>query len=66
METQVPGFKVHAVFAFCDIRNFTNTTEVLLEDIMVFVNSIGQLVHDTADEFQGAANKNVGDAFLLV
>lgn len=25
-----------------------------------------QIVHDTVDSFNGAANKNIGDAFLLV
>eukprot|EP00362_Geleiidae_sp_MMETSP1317_P000236 CAMPEP_0201283404 /NCGR_PEP_ID=MMETSP1317-20130820/8463_1 /ASSEMBLY_ACC=CAM_ASM_000770 /TAXON_ID=187299 /ORGANISM="Undescribed Undescribed, Strain Undescribed" /LENGTH=30 /DNA_ID= /DNA_START= /DNA_END= /DNA_ORIENTATION= len=29
-----------AVFGFCDIRNFIDTTEVLLEEVMVFVNEI--------------------------
>lgn len=33
---------------------------------MVFVNNIGDVVHSMTDRFQGAANKNIGDAFLLV
>ena len=33
---------------------------------MVFVNEIGEIVHATVDSFAGAANKNIGDAFLLV
>ncbi len=33
---------------------------------MVFVNTIGEIVHATVDSFAGAANKNIGDAFLLV
>jgi class 3 adenylate cyclase len=33
---------------------------------MVFVNEIGELVHATVDSYAGAANKNIGDAFLLV
>lgn len=33
---------------------------------MVFVNNIGQVVHTIVDRFAGAANKNIGDAFLLV
>lgn len=62
----IPGKKVLAIFGFCDIRNFTDATEVLQEEIMVFVNTIGRIVHDTVDSFNGAANKNIGDAFLLV
>ena len=62
----IPGQKIEAIFAFCDIRSFTNTTEVLKEDVMVFVNSIAKLVHNCVHSFSGNANKNVGDAFLLV
>jgi class 3 adenylate cyclase len=33
---------------------------------MLFVNNIGEVVHTMADRYAGAANKNIGDAFLLV
>jgi class 3 adenylate cyclase len=33
---------------------------------MLFVNEIGEIVHQTVDRYSGAANKNIGDAFLLV
>lgn len=33
---------------------------------MVFVNEIADIVHATVDYWSGAANKNIGDAFLLV
>ena len=33
---------------------------------MLFVNEIGEIVHGVVDRYQGAANKNIGDAFLLV
>lgn len=36
----IPGKKILAVFGFCDIRNFTDATEVLQKDVMVFVNEI--------------------------
>lgn len=62
----IPGKRTFAIFGFCDIRNFTDATEILLEDIMVFVNEIAAIVHGSVDHFGGAANKNIGDAFLLV
>ena len=55
-----------AIFGFCDIRNFTDTTEVLQEEVMEFVNSIAKIVHMEVSLHGGAANKNIGDAFLLV
>ena len=33
---------------------------------MLFVNEIGEIVHGTVDRYSGNANKNIGDAFLLV
>ncbi|OQR96205.1 hypothetical protein ACHHYP_16555 [Achlya hypogyna] len=62
----IAGKKVHAVFGFCDIRRFTDITECLQEQVMMFTNTIGHLVHHAAYTFDGHANKNVGDAFLLV
>ena len=62
----LPGKKIIAIFGFCDIRNFTDATEVLQTDVMVFVNEIAEIVHGMVDRFCGQANKNIGDAFLLV
>lgn len=33
---------------------------------MLFVNEIADVTHGIVDMFSGAANKNIGDAFLLV
>jgi len=33
---------------------------------MVFTNKIGRIVHNCCHDFHGSANKNIGDAFLLV
>lgn len=60
------GKKVVAIFGFCDIRNFTDTTEVLQEGVMTFVNEIAHIVHHTVDHHLGMANKNIGDAFMIV
>jgi len=60
------GTKVDCIIGFCGIRNFTHATEVLKEQVMVFVNRIGEIVHGCVDDYGGAPNKNIGDAFLLV
>jgi len=62
----LPGQKAMFIFGFCDIRNFTDATEVLQEGVMLFVNEIGEIVHSIVNKYSGAANKNIGDAFLLV
>jgi class 3 adenylate cyclase len=66
LNPMVPGRKVRAIFGFCDIRQFTDATEVLQEEVMEFVNAIAAIVHTEVALHGGAANKNIGDAFLLV
>lgn len=60
------GKLVDSIFVFCDIRQFTDTTECLQEEVMLFVNRIASLLHDLVASYGGSPNKNVGDAFLLV
>ena len=62
----IPGKKVIAIYGFTDIRNFTDTTEVLQEQVMVFVNEIAEIVHEITTDHCGSANNNYGDAFLLI
>lgn len=59
------GHKIYSIFAFCDIRSFTDTTECLQEEVMLFVNRIAYILHGIVVQYDGAANKNIGDAFLL-
>lgn len=66
LNPMVPGRKMVAIFGFCDIRQFTDATEVLQGDVMEYVNSIGNIVHNEVSLHGGSANKNIGDAFLLV
>ena len=49
---------------FVDFVFFTFSS--IQEDVMLFVNNIGDIVHTITDRYLGAANKNIGDAFLLV
>ncbi len=39
------GEKIYAIFGFCDIKQFSEVTTVLLEDVMRFVNTIAGIVH---------------------
>ena len=64
-DPMVKGMRITACYMFCDIRKFTDTTECLQEDVMVYVNRLGELVHTITVLYYGMANKNVGDAFLL-
>ncbi|KAJ1616167.1 hypothetical protein T492DRAFT_1108407, partial [Pavlovales sp. CCMP2436] len=59
------GIKVNCLFGFCDIRQFTDATECLQEQVMLFTNSVGHIVHHAVHDCGGFANKNIGDAFLV-
>ena len=60
------GQKIYAIFGFCDIRHFDDVNQALEEQIMGFVNTIAETVHEVCHTYQGHANKNTGAAFLLV
>ena len=66
INAMVPGKISDFIFGFCDIREFTAATECLEEDVMIFVNGVGQIVHDIVVANGGFPNKNVGDAFMVV
>jgi hypothetical protein len=48
------------------IRNFLDATIALEQDVMMFVNEISEIVHSVAATYHGAANKNLGDCYLMV
>ena len=39
------GTVITSIYGFCDIRKFTDTTECLQEQVMTYVNSLGDIVH---------------------
>lgn len=60
------GKKIIAIFGFCDIRAFSEITDILKTEIFPFVNKIADIIHSIVNLHQGAPNKNIGEAFLLV
>lgn len=65
LNIMMPGRKVVGVFGFCDVKDFMETTDCLLEEVMVFVNKLARIVHLCVYEWGGAANKNSGDTFFV-
>jgi class 3 adenylate cyclase len=53
------------IFSYCHVRQFTETTESLQDEIIVFVNKIIKIVHECSDKWDGAHTKNYGDKYLL-
>jgi class 3 adenylate cyclase len=65
LQIMVPGRKIFAVFGYCNICDFMETTDCLQEEVMVFVNKIARVVHTCVHEWSGAVSKNIGESFLV-
>jgi class 3 adenylate cyclase len=66
VDPMVAGQKVYGVYGFIDIRLFDEVNKCLGEQIMPFVNTLADIIHSSCDRYSGAANKNIGNAFLMV
>lgn len=65
LDVMIPGKKITSIFGFGIIEHFTETCSLLEEDVITYINTIAEIVHSDAKVFHGAANKNIGSAFLL-
>jgi len=66
VNAMIPGSRVDCIIGQAQIQDFGFATEVLQGQVMKFVNQIAEVVHGIVTEYHGAANKNMGDTFLLV
>jgi len=66
LDPMMPGVKTYCIFGFCILDDFIETTEILQTEIMTYVNSVAEITHSMVDRYGGAANKNIGEAWLLV
>eukprot|EP00927_Polykrikos_kofoidii_P036304 TRINITY_DN30633_c0_g1_i2.p1 TRINITY_DN30633_c0_g1~~TRINITY_DN30633_c0_g1_i2.p1 ORF type:complete len:799 (+),score=97.09 TRINITY_DN30633_c0_g1_i2:517-2913(+) len=65
LNMMMPGERVESIFAYCEVRNFWDVSDVIDENAMIFVNRIASVVHMCFTEFWGSFAKNVGHAFVL-
>ena len=65
MDAMVPGKLITSVFGFCIIEDFTETCSYLGADITRYINTVAAIAHGNVHQFFGAANKNIGCAFLM-
>lgn len=64
-EKLLPGRRQYAIFLMVRITEFNNITNILQEEIIIFVNKIVRILHGTVKKWDGAANKNYGDKYLI-
>ena len=66
IDNLISGNKIIAIFGFVIIKDFQEYTNLFKENVLVFINSLAEIIHETTDEFNGKINKNIGEAFLVV
>ena len=47
------GTKIMGIFGFCDIRNFTDSSEILQEGVVSLVNKVAYIVHSNTIKYGG-------------
>jgi class 3 adenylate cyclase len=62
----LPGVRVYAIFGFCDIHHFEDVNQKLANDVLIFINTIAEIVHSRVHGWHGQCNKNLGNAFVVV
>ena len=62
----LPGVRIYAIFGFCDIHHFEDINQKLSNDVLVFVNRVAEIVHNSVHTWSGQCNKNLGNAFVVV
>jgi len=65
-KVMVPGKKMFGIFSSCRIDKFVDITHCLQEDVLLFVNEIGNFIHSNVNSMGGFASKCDGESFLLV
>lgn len=53
MNPMMAGHKIHAIFGFCFVHNFSVCTDVLQEDVITFVNQIAEICHTSVTKYGG-------------
>lgn len=66
IDPMVQGKRIFAIFGFCDIRNFSLIDEALQENVMIFINQVCEIIHNTISYFHGIVIKNREGSFILV
>lgn len=64
-DSLLPGKKKYAMFLMVRITQFNQITDILQEEIIVFVNKIVRILHESVKMWEGTANKNYGDKYLI-
>jgi class 3 adenylate cyclase len=65
MDLTLKGRRIDILFSMCRIKQFTETTDSMQDEIIVFVNKIVKIIHESTKRWDGYPTKNYGEKFLL-
>jgi hypothetical protein len=66
MDIMMPGQRIEMIFSVVRIKQFTETTDCLQDEIIVFVNKIVKIIHEVGTKWEAEPAKNFGDKYLLI
>lgn len=66
LNIMMPGIKINGIFGFVDIRQFSDITTCLQEEVLIFTNTVSTILHNCTTRWGGIPNLNLGDSYLLL
>ena len=66
MDIMMPGQRIEMIFSVVRIKQFSETTDCLQDEIIVFVNKIVKIIHEVGTKWDAEPAKNFGDKYLLI
>lgn len=65
LDIMIPGLKLSAIFCVVTLKNYVEVTDIIQEESTLFLNQIVTILHGCARKWDGWANKQEGDQFVL-
>ena len=66
LDPLLPGMKIDGLVGFIMLCDFGLVTQCLEEDVMLYANYVGEVIHKCVEKYGGSPNKNMGGAILCV
>eukprot|EP01051_Picozoa_sp_SAG22_P003069 SAG22_NODE_144_length_17700_cov_21.959207_15_plen_365_part_00 len=66
LDPLLPGVKIDGIVGFMMLVDFGLVTQCLGEDVMLYANYVGEVIHNCVEKYGGSPNKNMGGAILCV
>lgn len=65
LEINIPGMKQQVIFMSCRLNHFVRLSVALGEQLTTFLNKVVGILHACSQRWEGWANTNEGDKYLI-